>query len=110
MMSCSTIYVQNVENLTCIASTKKPGYPHYFKKKKTKQNKKQQQQQQPAILFHAARNTSHTLAHTHRRKQWKVIFNLPTFTIPPVLGPEALDFSRRLPRGRMVVDKKEQGF
>ena len=85
-------------DLHCI--NKKPGYPDF---------KKKQQQQQPAILFQAARNTSHTLAHTHRRKQWKVSFNLPTLTIP-ALGPEALDFSRRLPRGRMVADKKERGF
>ena len=87
-------------DLHCI--TKKTEYLH-SKEKKTKQ---------PAILFHAARNTSHTLAHTHthKRKQWKVSFNLPTLTIPPALGPEALDFSRGLPRGRMVADKKEQGF
>ena len=38
------IYVENIENLTYIASTKKPGYPRFKKKK---------QQQQPAILFHA---------------------------------------------------------
>ena len=37
-------------------------------------------------------------------------FNLPTLTIPPALGPEDPDFSRRLPRGRMVADKKEQRF
>ena len=41
------IYVENIENLTYIASTKKPGYLHFKKKKQ------QQQQQQPAILFHA---------------------------------------------------------
>ena len=45
--------------------------------------------------------------HTHKREQWKVSFNLPTLTIPPALGPEALDFSCRLPR---VADKKEQVF
>ena len=41
---------------------------------------------------------------------WKFSFNLSTLTIPPAFGPEALDFFRRLPRGRMVADKKEQGF
>ena len=57
-----TIYVKNIENLTYIASTKKPGYPHFFKK------------------------------------------------TGDIISREALDFSRRLPRGRMVADKKEQGF
>ena len=47
--------------------------------------------------------------YTHK-KTTKSLFYLPTFTIPPALGPKALDFSRRLPRGRMVADKKEQGF
>ena len=56
------IYVENIENLTYIASTKKPGYPHFFKK------------------------------------------------TGDIVSREALDFSRRLPRGRMVADKKEQGF
>ena len=46
--------------------------------------------------------------HTQKRKQWKVSFNLPTLTVFPALGPEALDFSRRLPRGLMVAEKKEQ--
>ena len=48
--------------------------------------------------------------HTHKRKQCQVSFNLPTLTIPPALGPEAVDFSRGMPRGRMVADKKEQAF
>ena len=91
-------------DLHCI--NKKSRIPTLFQKKK-KTNK---QQQQPAILFHAARTTSHTLAHIHKRKQWKVSFNLPTLTIPPALGLEALDFYCRLPRERMVADKKEQGF
>ena len=38
--------------------------------------------------------------HTHTKEN--------TLTIPPALGSEALDFSRRLLRGRMVADKKEQ--
>ena len=29
------IYVENIENLTYIASTKKPGYPHFSEKKTT---------------------------------------------------------------------------
>ena len=34
------------------------------------------------------------------------------FTKKPgdIVSREALDFSRRLPRGRMIADKKEQGF
>ena len=70
------------------------------------------QRRQPAILFQADRNTSHThiQTQTHKRKQWKVSFNLFTLTIPPALEPEALDFSRRLPQGRMVADKTEQAF
>ena len=80
-----TIYVKNIENLSYIASTKKPGYPHF----KNKQTNKQ-----PAILFHAARNTSPTHTHTDKTKQSKVSFDLPTFTIAPALGPEASNFSR----------------
>ena len=80
-----TIYVKNIENLSYIASTKKPGYPHF----KNKQTNKQ-----PAILFHAARNTSPPHTHTDKTKQSKVSFDLPTFTIAPALGPEALNFSR----------------
>ena len=91
------IYVENIENLTYIASTKKPGYPHFFIK-----NNRRYCSTRPEIL------RTHT--HTHKWKQWKVSFNLPTLTIPPALGPEALDFSRRLPRGQIVADKKEQGF
>ena len=30
------IYVENIENLTYIASTKKPGYPYFLEKKKKK--------------------------------------------------------------------------
>ena len=32
------IYVENIENLTYIASTKKPGYPYFLEKKKKKTN------------------------------------------------------------------------
>ena len=64
------IYVENIENLTYIASTKKPGYPHFLEKK---------------------------------NKQ-------TTTTTGDIVSRKALDFSRRLPRGRMVADKKEQGF
>ena len=99
------IYVENVENLTYIASTKTPGYPHL------KIQQQQQQQQQPAILFHAVRNTSHTLAHTHTKENnEKLVLICPLSLYLQPSGPEALDFSRRLPRGQMVADKKEQGF
>ena len=37
MLFRSIIYVENIENLTHIVSTKNPGYPHFFKKKKNKQ-------------------------------------------------------------------------
>ena len=66
------IYVENIENLTYIASTKKPGYPHFLEKKTT-------------------------------NKQ-------TTTATGDIVSRKALDFSRRLPRGRMVADKKEQGF
>ena len=82
-------------DLHCI--NKKTEYPHFKNENK-----------QPALLFHAARNTSYTHTYTHK-KTMNSLFYLPTFTIPPALGPKALDFSRRLPRGRMVADKKEQG-
>ena len=65
------IYVENIENLTYIASTKKPGYPYFLEKKKKKPT---------------------------------------TTTTGDIVSRKALDFSRRLPRGRMVADKKEQGF
>ena len=97
MLFRSIIHVENVENLTYIASTKKPGYPHLkiiikiiiIKKKR---------QQQPATHWH-----------THAKENNKKLV-FPTLTIPPALGPETLDFSCRLPRGRMVANKKEQGF
>ena len=60
------IYVETIENLTYIASTKKPEYPHFEKK--------------------------------------------TTTTTGDIVSRKALDFSSRLPRGRMVADKKEQGF
>ena len=63
------IYVENIENLTYIASTKKPGYLHFKKKKTT-----------------------------------------TTTTTGDIVSRKALDFSHRLPWGRMVADKKEQGF
>ena len=91
-------FCKNIESLTYIAATKKRN-THTLKK----ENK------QPALLFHAARNTSYTHTYTHK-KTMKSLFYLPTLTIPPPLGPKALDFSRRLPRARMVADKKEQGF
>ena len=34
MLFRSIIYVENRENLTYMASTKKPGYPDFFQKKK----------------------------------------------------------------------------
>ena len=60
------ICVENIENLTYIASTNKPGYPHFKKKKTT--------------------------------------------TTGDNVSRKALDFSRRLPRGRMVADKKRTRF
>ena len=48
-----TIYVENIENLTYTESTKKRD-THTFQRK------------QPAILFNAARNTSHTHTDTHK--------------------------------------------
>ena len=44
----------------------------------------------------------------HKNNKKLVLFAHPHFT--PAPGPEALDFSRRLSRGRMVADEKEQGF
>ena len=71
MLFRSIIYVENIENLTYIASTKKkPGYPHFLEKKTT----------------------------------------TTTTTTGDIVSRKALDFSRRLPRGRMIADKKEQGF
>ena len=38
------------------------------------------------------------------------LFRKKTTTTSDIVSRKALDFSRRLPRGRMVADKKEQGF
>ena len=78
MLFLLTIYVKNIENLTYIASTKKPGHPHFQKKQTNKQtNNRRYCFTRPKIL------RTHT--DTDKTKQWKVSFNLPTFTIPPAL-------------------------
>ena len=92
----SIIYVENKENLqTYIASTtttKKTGI-----------------HEQPALLFHAATNTSQT--HTKKRNEKLVLICQPSlYPQPSELGPEALDFSHRLPWRRKVEHKKEQGL
>ena len=93
------IYVENKENLTYIVSTTtttttttKTGIPA-----------------QPALSFHAATNSSQTHTKKHNEKL-VLICQLSLYPQPPGPGPEDLDFSRRLPWGRMVEDKKEQGF
>ena len=65
------IYVENIENLTYIASTKKPGYPYFLEKKKKKTN--------------------------NNNNRWYC------FTQSSGLFPQTSS-------GRMVADKKEQGF
>ena len=64
------IYVENIENLTYVASTKKPGIPTLFRKKKNNNN------------------------NNNRRY---------CFTQSSGLFPQTSS-------GRMVADKKEQGF
>ena len=93
------IYVENKGNLTYIASKKK-------KKKRDTRTFSKNNRRYCFMRLQIIRT------HKHRKKQCKVSFNLPTLTIPsgPGPGPEALDFSRRLPWGRMVEYKKEQGF
>ena len=54
-----TIYVKNIEKLTYIASTKKPGYPHFKKKKQTT----------GVIVSRGQKYFAHTHTHTHKRKQ-----------------------------------------
>ena len=75
------IYVENIENLTYIASTKKAGYPHFFIKK------------QPAILFHAARNTlrTHTPTHTNENNE-KLVLICPPSLYPQPSGPKLWAF------------------
>ena len=92
------IYVQNKGNLTYIASKKK-------KNRDTRTFLKNNRR-------YCLTRLQIIRTHKHTKKQCKVSFNLPTLTIPSAPGPgaEALDFSRRLPWGRMVEDKKEQGF
>ena len=89
------ICVENKENLTYIASTttkKKPGYPHNRRNCFTR----------PQILRR----------HAQQKHNEKLVLICPPslYPQPPGPGPEALDFSRRLPWGRKVEDKKEQGF
>ena len=64
-------------DLHCI--NKKTEYPHFKK-----------ENEQPALLFHAARNTSYTHTHTHTRKQYNekfVLFAHVHYT-PPSLYPQ----------------------
>ena len=70
MLFCLIIYVENIENLTYIPSTKKPGIPTLFRKKKQQQ---------------------HQLTRD-------------------IVSRKALDFSRRLPRGRWQQIKKNKVF
>ena len=63
------IHVENKENLTYIASTKKIGIPA-----------------QPALLFHAATNTSHT----HKKANEKLVL-----ICPPSLYPQPLEVTKR---------------
>ena len=83
-------------DLYCI--NKKTGIPTHKIKKRKKKKEKKKRQQQPATHWH-----------THAKETMKKLV-FPTLTIPPALGPEALYFSCRLPRGRIVANKKEQGF
>ena len=91
------IYVENKENLTYIVSTTttttttKTGYPHNRRYCFT----------QPQILRR----------HKKKHNEKLVLICQPSL-YPQPLGPEpeTLDVSRRLPWGRMVEDKKEQGF
>ena len=55
---------------------------------------------------------THTHTHTHKKNHNKKLVSicLPSLPQPLGPGPKALDFSRRLPWGRMVEDKKEQSF
>ena len=57
MLFRSIIHVENVENLTYIASTKKPGYPHLKIIIKI------------IIIKKTTTTAGHTLAHTRKRKQ-----------------------------------------
>ena len=70
-----------------------------------------------AIVSRGHKYFGHTHTHTHppthtQKKHNEKLVLMSTLTIPlaPGPGPEALDFSRRLPWGRMVEAKKEQGF
>ena len=91
MLFRSLIYVENIENLTYIASTKKPGYPHFLKKK-------------PRPYCFTRPEILRTHWHTHTKENNEKL----VLICPPSLYPKP--FSRRLPRGRMVADEKEQGF
>ena len=80
------------------------------------QQQQQQQQQQKrdtrttgAIVSRGHKYFADT--HTKKHNEKLVLICQPSlYPQPPGPEPETLDFSRRLPWGRMVEDKKEQGF
>ena len=76
--------------LHCINKTE---YPHLKKKKKT------------GVIVSRGHKRKHT-----KENNEKLVLICPPSLYTPTLGPEAMDFSRKLPRGRMVADKREQGF
>ena len=78
------------------------------------QQQQQQQQKRDTRTTRAIVSRGHKyFADTHKKKHnEKLVLICQPSLYPQPLGPEpeTLDFSRRLPWGRMVEDKKEQGF
>ena len=64
MLFRSTIYAENIENLTYIVSTKNPGYPHFLKKKTTK---KKTTTTTGIIVSRGQKYFAHTGTHTQKK-------------------------------------------
>ena len=90
------IYVENKENLTYIVSTT------------TTTTKNRETRTTGAIVSRGHKYFADT---KKKHNEKLVLICQPSlYPQPPGPGPEALDFASRLPWGRMVEDKKEQGF
>ena len=91
------IYVENKENLTYIVSTTT-----------TTTKKKRDTRTTGAIVSRGHKYFADT---KKKHNEKLVLICQPSlYPQPPGPEPETLDFSRRLPWGRMVENKKEQGF
>ena len=76
-----TIYVKNIENLTYIASTKKPGHPDFKKNKQTTGD----------IVSRGQKYFAHTQIQTKQNNE-KLVFICPPSLYPQPSGPKLWTF------------------